>query len=66
MFVDLGSSLVSGLAHAVAFAVGEHQRNAKLQVTVKLSSAGAVPELYLRAEHRRRLKRLLVRGDLDV
>jgi hypothetical protein len=54
------------VAESVGVAVEVHQRNAKLQVTVTLSSTGAVPELYLHPDHRRRLKRLPVRSDLDV
>jgi hypothetical protein len=64
--VDLGSSSGSGLFHAVAVAVGDHQRNAKLQLTVALSSMVAVPGLYVHPDHRRRLRRFPVRSDLDV
>ena len=37
-----------------------------LQLTVTLSPVGAVPGLYVHPDHRRRLRRPAVRGDLDV
>jgi hypothetical protein len=43
-----------------------HQRNAKLQLTVLLAPAEAVPGLYLHPDHRRRRLRPIVRSQLDV
>ena len=62
----VGSSSLSGLAHAVGLAVGDHQWNAKLQLTVTLSPGMAVPGLYVHPDYRRRLRRSPVRSDLDV
>jgi len=41
-----------------------HQRNARLQLTVTLSPAEAVPGLYIHPDHRRRLRRPAVRSEL--
>ena len=43
-----------------------HQRNAKLQLTVVLAPAEAVPGLYVHPDHRRRPRRPVVRSELDV
>src|SRR5258708_3724327 len=51
---------------AVAGAVHEHLRNAKLQLTVVLAPAGEVPALYIHPDHRRRLRRTPVRSDLGA
>ena len=50
----------------VAVALEDHQRNAKLQLTVTLSPAESVPGLYVHPDHRRRLRRPPVRSELDV
>jgi hypothetical protein len=54
------------LALAVGLAFHDHQRNAKLQLTVLLAPPEAVPELYLHPEHRRRRWRPALRTDFDV
>ena len=51
---------------SVEVTVGEHQRNAKLQLTVLLAPPEAVPGLYLHPDHRRRLRRPAVRSEFDV
>jgi hypothetical protein len=56
----------SGLFHPVGVAVGDHLRNAKLQLSAVLAPAGEVPGLYLHPDHRRRLRRAPVRSDLSV
>src|ERR1700736_4058690 len=43
-----------------------HQRNARLQLTVVLAPAEAVPGLYVHPDHRRRLRRPVVRSEFDV
>ena len=60
------SLLVSGVAHAERLAVGDHQRNAKLQLTVLLALPEAVPDLYLHPEHRRRRSRPPLRTEFNV
>jgi hypothetical protein len=60
------SSLVLGITHAERLAVGEHQRNAKLQLTVVLAPPEVVPGLYVHPDHRRRRRRPVVRSPLDV
>ena len=55
-----------GVAHPVGLAGGDHQRNAKLQLTVVLGPAEAVPGLYVHPDHRRRRRRPVVRSQLDV
>jgi hypothetical protein len=50
----------------VGLAVCGHQRNAKLQLTVLLAPAEAVPGLYLHPDHRRRRLRPAVRSDFNV
>jgi len=54
------------VSQPVGLAVGSHQRNAKLQLTVMLSPALVVPGLYLHPDHRRRRRRPAVRSDLNV
>ena len=51
---------------AVGVALEGHQRNAKLQLTVVLAPAEAVPGLYVHPDHRRRRRRPVVRSELDV
>jgi hypothetical protein len=51
---------------AVIVALGAHQRNAKLQLTVVLAPAEAVPGLYVHPDHRRRRRRPVVRSEFDV
>jgi hypothetical protein len=60
------TSLVLGVAHSVRVAVGGHQRNAKLQLTVVLAPPEVVPGLYVHPDHRRRRRRPVVRSQLDV
>jgi plasmid replication initiation protein len=43
-----------------------HLRNAKLQLTAVLVPGDEVPGLYLHPDHRRRLRRVPVRSDLNV
>ena len=54
------------VAQAVGLAVEVHQRNAKLQLTVALAPAEAVPGLYVHPDHRRRRRRPIVRSEFDV
>jgi hypothetical protein len=54
------------VAHSERLAVGDHQRNAKLQLTVLLAPREAVPGLYLHPEHRRRRRRPAVRSEFNV
>ena len=51
---------------SVARPVHEHQRNAKLQLTVVLAPPEVVPGLYVHPDHRRRRRRPVVRSQLDV
>ena len=60
------TSLVLGVAHTVRVAVGDHQRNARLQLTVLLVPRAAVPGLYLHPDHRRRRRRPAMRTEFDV
>ena len=60
------TSLVLGVAHAKGLAVGDHQRNAKLQLTVLLAPPEAVAGLYLHPDHRRRRLRPAVRSEFNV
>ncbi len=68
LVVDLGGGDAAQVAvfEPIAVAFECHQRNAKLQLTVALSPAMVVPELYLHPDHRRRLRRPAVRSDLNV
>jgi hypothetical protein len=50
----------------VGLALDDHQRNAKLQLTVLLAPPEAVPDLYLHPEHRRRRSRPALRTEFDV
>jgi hypothetical protein len=50
----------------MGFAIDDHQRNAKLQLTVLLAPPEAVPGLYLHPDHRRRRLRPAVRSEFDV
>jgi hypothetical protein len=60
----VAAAMIDRLIHHAE--VIDHQRNAKLQLTVLLSPAGPVPGLYLHPDHRRRLRRPAVRSDLSV
>ena len=51
---------------AAPFGGHHHQRNAKLQLTVALAPAEAVPGLYVHPDHRRRRRRPIVRSEFDV
>jgi hypothetical protein len=51
---------------SVGLAFYDHQRNAKLQLTVLLAPPEAVPGLYLHPDHRRRRLRPAVRSEFDV
>ena len=56
----------SGFAHAVGLAVGDHGRNAKLQLTVLLAPEEPVVGLYLHPQHRRRPRRADALRGIDV
>ena len=61
-----GQGVDSGVLESVAGTFEEHQRNAKLQLTVVLAPAEAVPGLYVHPDHRRRRRRQVVRSELNV
>jgi hypothetical protein len=54
------------LGEPETFAGCDHQRNAKLQLTVVLAPPEVVPGLYVHPDHRRRRLRAAVRSELDV
>jgi len=51
-----------GLLEAVGVALGDHGRNAKLQLTVVLAPEERVADLYLHPQHRRSPRRVAVDG----
>jgi hypothetical protein len=59
-------TVLAGVAHAVGLAAGDHQRNAKLQLTVMLADAEPVAGLYARIEYRRPRVRPSVERPSDV
>jgi hypothetical protein len=64
--LDAGVWAIDPVHSSIGFAVRHHQRNAKLQLTVVLTPAEAVPGLYVHPDHRRRRRRPDVRSELDV
>jgi len=63
---DAGQGVDAEVLEPVAGVFEGHQRTAKLQLTVTLSPAEAVPGLYVHPDHRRRLRRSAVRSDLNA